>query len=150
MFDPPLSDDAIWSLALQQKMINWRHQELASPKQTALCCTKALATPEQMATGKEISNPLTTDSLLKTIREDEMLLKIKSQISSASTLVSTGRRVSINLEAKRQFSRPARSMIIGNLAEITVVTVQPLQLRWDTKVQVQGRFEDENEDQDEE
>ncbi|GJU79750.1 hypothetical protein Tco_1282115 [Tanacetum coccineum] len=61
------------------------------PKQTAL----ALATPEQMATSKEISNPLTTDSLLKTIREDEMLLKIKSQISSASTLVSTGRRVSI-------------------------------------------------------
>ncbi|GJS53987.1 hypothetical protein Tco_0627349 [Tanacetum coccineum] len=59
-----------------------RHQELASPKQTALCCTKALATPEQTATGKEISNPLTADSLLKTI-------------SSASTLVSTGRRVSI-------------------------------------------------------
>ncbi|GKD85217.1 hypothetical protein Tco_1356371, partial [Tanacetum coccineum] len=58
-------------------------------------CTKALATPEQTATGKEISNPLTADSLLKTIREDEMLLKIKSQISSASTLVSTGRRVSI-------------------------------------------------------
>ncbi|GJU10633.1 hypothetical protein Tco_1133029 [Tanacetum coccineum] len=24
MFDPPLSDDAIWSLPLQQKMINWR------------------------------------------------------------------------------------------------------------------------------
>ncbi|GJT04033.1 hypothetical protein Tco_0838495 [Tanacetum coccineum] len=76
-----------------------RHQELASPKQTALCCTKALATPEQTATGKEISNPLTADSLLKTIREDEMLLKIKSQISSASTLVSTGRRVSIDLKS---------------------------------------------------
>ncbi|GJT20100.1 hypothetical protein Tco_0878806 [Tanacetum coccineum] len=45
-------------------------------------CTKALATPEQTATGKEISNPLIADSLLKTIRcdaEDEMLLKIKSQ-----------------------------------------------------------------------
>ncbi|GKB48548.1 hypothetical protein Tco_0899301 [Tanacetum coccineum] len=25
MFDPPLSDDAIWSLPLQQKMINWRY-----------------------------------------------------------------------------------------------------------------------------
>ncbi|GKB63456.1 hypothetical protein Tco_0919642 [Tanacetum coccineum] len=24
MFDPPLSDDAIWSLPLQQKIINWR------------------------------------------------------------------------------------------------------------------------------
>ncbi|GJS69111.1 retrovirus-related pol polyprotein from transposon TNT 1-94 [Tanacetum coccineum] len=44
------------------------------------CCTKALATPEQTATGKEISNPLTADSLLKTIREDKMLLKIKSQM----------------------------------------------------------------------
>ncbi|GJQ95970.1 hypothetical protein Tco_0007109 [Tanacetum coccineum] len=44
------------------------HQEQASPKQTALCCTKALATPKQMDTGKEISNPLTVDSLLKTIR----------------------------------------------------------------------------------
>ncbi|GKF94038.1 hypothetical protein Tco_0283738, partial [Tanacetum coccineum] len=42
-------------------------------------CTKALATPEQMATGKEIPNPFIADSLLKTIRIDEMLLKIKSQ-----------------------------------------------------------------------
>ncbi|GJU36901.1 hypothetical protein Tco_1185255 [Tanacetum coccineum] len=25
MFDPPLSDDAIWSLPLQQKIINWRY-----------------------------------------------------------------------------------------------------------------------------
>ncbi|GJY67580.1 hypothetical protein Tco_0469818 [Tanacetum coccineum] len=25
MFDPPISDDAIWSLPLQQKMINWRY-----------------------------------------------------------------------------------------------------------------------------
>ncbi|GKB54434.1 hypothetical protein Tco_0905187 [Tanacetum coccineum] len=79
MFDPPLSDDAIWSLPLQQKMINWSNQTTNGhqftmsngtsriwivPKQTAL----ALATPEQTATGKEISNPLTADSLLKTIR----------------------------------------------------------------------------------
>ncbi|GJY75351.1 hypothetical protein Tco_0480467, partial [Tanacetum coccineum] len=34
-----------------------------------------------------------------------------------------------NLEAKRQFSRPARPIIIGNLAEIAAVTAQPLQLR---------------------
>ncbi|GJS06059.1 retrovirus-related pol polyprotein from transposon TNT 1-94 [Tanacetum coccineum] len=153
MFDPPLSDDTIWSLPLQQKMINWRYYPscavhcltldastiymladrkyhlskdtfqvmlkmklldgtmdevsgscngvekdclsvgLATTQQMVisspcltdiknwLCCTKALATPEQTATGKEISNPLTADSLLKTIREDEMLLKIKSQIS---------------------------------------------------------------------
>ncbi|GJQ91335.1 hypothetical protein Tco_0002474 [Tanacetum coccineum] len=52
MFDPPLNEDAIWSLPLQQKMY----------------CTKALATPEQMVTGKENSNPLIADSLLKTIR----------------------------------------------------------------------------------
>ncbi|GJU52138.1 hypothetical protein Tco_1225852 [Tanacetum coccineum] len=71
-------------------------------------CTKALATPEQTATGKEILNPLIADSLLKTIRlsvhlviamkhslvhskglmlwciSDEMQLKTKSQINSSS------------------------------------------------------------------
>ncbi|GJR68686.1 hypothetical protein Tco_0014751 [Tanacetum coccineum] len=35
---------------------------------------KELATPEQTATGKEISNPLIADSLLKTIRGDDLLL----------------------------------------------------------------------------
>ncbi|GJY33955.1 hypothetical protein Tco_0418424 [Tanacetum coccineum] len=29
MFDPPLSDDAIWSLPLQQKIINWRKYPLS-------------------------------------------------------------------------------------------------------------------------
>ncbi|GKA42427.1 hypothetical protein Tco_0735087 [Tanacetum coccineum] len=29
MFDPPLSDDAIWSFPLQQKMINWRKYPLS-------------------------------------------------------------------------------------------------------------------------
>ncbi|GJV74836.1 hypothetical protein Tco_1506420 [Tanacetum coccineum] len=48
MFDPPLNEDAIWSLPLQQKMISWG--------------------VEQIATGKENSNPLIADSLLKTIR----------------------------------------------------------------------------------
>ncbi|GKD14376.1 hypothetical protein Tco_1198783 [Tanacetum coccineum] len=55
MFDPPLNEDAIWSLLLQQKMY----------------CTKALATPEQTATGKENSNLLIADSLLKTISCEE-------------------------------------------------------------------------------
>ncbi|GJW62975.1 hypothetical protein Tco_0114859 [Tanacetum coccineum] len=51
------------------------HQELTSPKKMAL-----LATPEQKATGKEISNPLIADSLLKTIRGDDLLLtRIESQ-----------------------------------------------------------------------
>ncbi|GKB48904.1 hypothetical protein Tco_0899657 [Tanacetum coccineum] len=27
MFDPPLNEDAIWSLPLQQKMINWRYYD---------------------------------------------------------------------------------------------------------------------------
>ncbi|GJU87752.1 hypothetical protein Tco_1295298, partial [Tanacetum coccineum] len=35
MFDPPLSDDAIWSLPLQQKMINWRYY----PSSTVHCPT---------------------------------------------------------------------------------------------------------------
>ncbi|GKB34496.1 hypothetical protein Tco_0879438 [Tanacetum coccineum] len=37
----------------------------ASSVQQALCCTKALSTPEQTATSKEILNLLTADSLLK-------------------------------------------------------------------------------------
>ncbi|GJS38824.1 hypothetical protein Tco_0563867 [Tanacetum coccineum] len=40
-----------------------RHQELASPKQTAL----ELASPKKTALGKDISNPLIVGSLLKTI-----------------------------------------------------------------------------------
>ncbi|GJS24544.1 hypothetical protein Tco_0453176 [Tanacetum coccineum] len=27
MFEPPLSEDAIWSLPLQQKMLNWRYYD---------------------------------------------------------------------------------------------------------------------------
>ncbi|GJS81986.1 putative reverse transcriptase, RNA-dependent DNA polymerase [Tanacetum coccineum] len=38
-------------------------------------------------------------------------------------------KIGFNPEAKRQFSRPARPIIIGNLAEIAAVTAQPLQLR---------------------
>ncbi|GKF03307.1 hypothetical protein Tco_0030230 [Tanacetum coccineum] len=44
-----------------------KHQELASPKQTA----SALAIPRQMATGKESSNPLMADSLPKTIQSND-------------------------------------------------------------------------------
>ncbi|GJZ80045.1 hypothetical protein Tco_0644882 [Tanacetum coccineum] len=88
-----------------------RLQELASPRQTAL-----LATPEQTATGKEISNPLIADSLLKTIRLsmrlviamncDEEKTKTKRQrvqtrtglhrpsVSTASPSISTARHVS--------------------------------------------------------
>ncbi|GJX01331.1 hypothetical protein Tco_0185244 [Tanacetum coccineum] len=43
-------------------------------------CTKALATPEQTATGKEISNPLIADSLLKTIRNNNQII-IKEKIN---------------------------------------------------------------------
>ncbi|GJS04205.1 ribonuclease H-like domain-containing protein [Tanacetum coccineum] len=41
-----------------------KHQELASPEQTA----PELASPKQTALGKDVSNPLIVDSLLKTIR----------------------------------------------------------------------------------
>ncbi|GJV35657.1 putative ribonuclease H-like domain-containing protein [Tanacetum coccineum] len=44
-----------------------RHQELASPEQTA----SALAIPGQTATGKESSNPLMADSLPKTIQSND-------------------------------------------------------------------------------
>ncbi|GJX69267.1 hypothetical protein Tco_0304994 [Tanacetum coccineum] len=42
-------------------------------------CTKALATPEQTDTGKEISNPLIADSLLKTVSCDEERTKTKKK-----------------------------------------------------------------------
>nr|GEU29714.1 hypothetical protein [Tanacetum cinerariifolium] len=42
-----------------------RHQELASPKANGFC--KELTSPKQMALGKDFSNPLMADSLLKTI-----------------------------------------------------------------------------------
>ncbi|GJS55016.1 putative ribonuclease H-like domain-containing protein [Tanacetum coccineum] len=48
-----------------------RHQELASPEQTAsgkdFSNSKELASPKQTALGKDFSNPLIVDSLLKTI-----------------------------------------------------------------------------------
>ncbi|GJT00785.1 hypothetical protein Tco_0821954 [Tanacetum coccineum] len=44
-----------------------RHQELASPEQTA----SALAIPGQTTTGKESSNPLMADSLPKTIQSND-------------------------------------------------------------------------------
>ncbi|GJR23717.1 hypothetical protein Tco_0972244 [Tanacetum coccineum] len=89
MFDPPLSDDAIWSLALQQKMINWRHQELASPKQNGF--------------GKRLLKSLMVDSFTQKLYGNQCTIAValKALASrakaycSASTLVSTGRRVSI-------------------------------------------------------
>ncbi|GJS16525.1 reverse transcriptase domain-containing protein [Tanacetum coccineum] len=48
---------------LIQEVQNSRHQELASPEQMA----SELASPKQTALGKDISNPLIVDSLLKTI-----------------------------------------------------------------------------------
>ncbi|GKB82628.1 hypothetical protein Tco_0949523 [Tanacetum coccineum] len=72
MFDPPLSEDAIWSLPLQQKMLRWR-QKISSIKGCLPSYAEYEALrrcKEQTATGKEISNPLIADSLLKTISCD--------------------------------------------------------------------------------
>ncbi|GJR82797.1 hypothetical protein Tco_0153582 [Tanacetum coccineum] len=68
MVDPPLNEDVIWSLPLQQKMY----------------CTKALATPEQTATGKENPNPLIADSLLKTISCEEKTKTKRQNLSKAT------------------------------------------------------------------
>ncbi|GKA59550.1 hypothetical protein Tco_0758863 [Tanacetum coccineum] len=58
MFDPPLNEDAIWSLPLQQKMVI-----------NAPCYyNEALTSPWQMAHGKDISNPLMAGSLPKTTK----------------------------------------------------------------------------------
>ncbi|GJX24956.1 hypothetical protein Tco_0231252 [Tanacetum coccineum] len=62
-----------------------RHQELASPRQTTL-----LATPEKMDTGKEISNLLIADSLLKTISCDEVKTKNKRQNHNLWDIIVNG------------------------------------------------------------
>ncbi|GKA01389.1 hypothetical protein Tco_0674054, partial [Tanacetum coccineum] len=95
-FDPPLNEDAIWSLPLQQKIINRKYplskdacqvtmkMKLLDGKMNEVCYKllkmiekeASLATPEQMAPGKENSNPLISDSLLKTIRLSMHLVTI--------------------------------------------------------------------------
>ncbi|GJW98637.1 hypothetical protein Tco_0180445 [Tanacetum coccineum] len=65
MFDPPLNEDAILSLPLQQKMFTENCMVINAP----------LATPEETATGKENSNSLIADSLLKTIRSLDPFLE---------------------------------------------------------------------------
>ncbi|GJS97050.1 hypothetical protein Tco_0804018 [Tanacetum coccineum] len=69
MFDPPLNEDAIWSLPLQQKMISWRYYDKCELH--CLTLEAELATPEQTATGKEKSNPVYSGYLLKHHSDDE-------------------------------------------------------------------------------
>ncbi|GJV69896.1 hypothetical protein Tco_1485405 [Tanacetum coccineum] len=62
MFDPPLIEDVIWSLPLQQKMVSWR-----LPMHTLLY-NEALTNSNCKGHGKDISNPLMAGSLPKTIK----------------------------------------------------------------------------------
>ncbi|GJU33483.1 hypothetical protein Tco_1181837 [Tanacetum coccineum] len=133
MFDPPLNEDAIWSLPLQQKMISWRYYDkcavhcltleacniymladrkyplskdacqvmlkmkLLDGKMNEVCYkllkmiekqagNKELATQEQTATGKENSNPLIADSLLKTIRLSMHLVNSEADLVDTVTI----------------------------------------------------------------
>ncbi|GJR19999.1 hypothetical protein Tco_0968526 [Tanacetum coccineum] len=82
MFDPPLNEDAIWSLPLQQKMINWRKYPLSKDACQVMLKLSLLDEHwigKQTTTGKENSNPLIADSLLKTISCDEEKTKTKRQ-----------------------------------------------------------------------
>ncbi|GJW87218.1 hypothetical protein Tco_0162558 [Tanacetum coccineum] len=63
MFDPPLSDDAIWSLPLQQKMINWRYY----PSCVVHCLTLDASTIYMLADRKY---PLSKDAC-------QVMLKMK-------------------------------------------------------------------------
>ncbi|GKA28689.1 hypothetical protein Tco_0714934 [Tanacetum coccineum] len=131
MFDPPLNEDAIWSLPLQQKMISWRYYDkcavhcltleacniymladrkyplskdacqvmlkmkLLDGKMNEVCYKllkmiekqAGLATPEQTATGKENSNPLIADSLLKTIRDSTCSCEVLVMIFTSSRII---------------------------------------------------------------
>ncbi|GJX58251.1 putative ribonuclease H-like domain-containing protein [Tanacetum coccineum] len=72
----PLSKDAC-QVMLKMKLLDVTIDEVCY--QLLKMIEKQAGIRKQTTTGKEISNPLIADSLLKTIREDEMLLKIKSQ-----------------------------------------------------------------------
>ncbi|GJS55069.1 hypothetical protein Tco_0628431 [Tanacetum coccineum] len=63
MFDPPLSDDAIWGLPLQQKMINWRYY----PSCAVHCLTLEASTIYMLADRKY---PLSKDAC-------QVMLKMK-------------------------------------------------------------------------
>ncbi|GJV01613.1 hypothetical protein Tco_1335182 [Tanacetum coccineum] len=63
MFDPPLSDDAIWSLPFQQKIINWRYY----PTCVVHCLTLDASTIYMLADRKY---PLSKDAC-------QMMLKMK-------------------------------------------------------------------------
>ncbi|GJU36812.1 hypothetical protein Tco_1185166 [Tanacetum coccineum] len=63
MFDPPLSDDVIWSLPLQQKMINWRYY----PSCAVHCLTLDASTIYMLADRKY---PLSKDAC-------QVMLKMK-------------------------------------------------------------------------
>ncbi|GKA90666.1 hypothetical protein Tco_0812536 [Tanacetum coccineum] len=63
MFNPPLSDDAIWSLPLQQKIINWRYY----PTCAIYCLTLDASTIYMLADRKY---PLSKDAC-------QMMLKMK-------------------------------------------------------------------------
>ncbi|GJU47171.1 hypothetical protein Tco_1204437 [Tanacetum coccineum] len=63
MFDPPLSDDAIYSLPLQQKMINWRYY----PSCAVHCLTLDASTIYMLADRKY---PLSKDAC-------QVMLKMK-------------------------------------------------------------------------
>ncbi|GJR89521.1 hypothetical protein Tco_0213532 [Tanacetum coccineum] len=131
MFDPPLNEDAIWSLPLQQKMISWRYYDkcavhcltleacniymladrkyplskdacqvmlkmkLLDGKMNEVCYKllkmiekqAGLATPEQTATGKEKSNPLIADDLLKIICCEVLAMMFK-RLDAANIRIS--------------------------------------------------------------
>ncbi|GJU23060.1 hypothetical protein Tco_1156402 [Tanacetum coccineum] len=107
MFDPPLNEDAIWSLPLQQKMINWRYYpNCAVHCLTVHCLTLDASTIYMLADRKY---PLSKDAcqvMLKMKLLDgtmdevcyQLLKMIEKQAgirNSASYIVSTGRRIII-------------------------------------------------------
>ncbi|GJU12184.1 hypothetical protein Tco_1134580 [Tanacetum coccineum] len=76
MFDPPLSDDAIWSLPLQQKIINWRYY----PTCAVHCLTLDASTIYMLADRKY---PLSKDAC-------QVMLKMKLLDGTMDEVCSDG------------------------------------------------------------
>ncbi|GJZ69873.1 hypothetical protein Tco_0633423 [Tanacetum coccineum] len=92
-----------WSNDFEVEPVNYALMGISSSSSSSSSdseyCTKALATLEQTATGKEISNPLIADSLLKTIScEEKTKTKEQSMIRGLNDVYHPIRSILLSRE----------------------------------------------------
>ncbi|GJW35665.1 putative ribonuclease H-like domain-containing protein [Tanacetum coccineum] len=134
MFDPPLNEDAIWSLPLQQKMVSWRSIQCQKACQVMLeiealdgkmneVCYKLLKMIEKQAGIRKhkdrakrllvrgISNQLIADSLLKTISTNKVSTASRDfEVSTASGINQVPSTLSAHDIAYSFLAQPTTSL----------------------------------------